>query len=375
MTVAIRRNKGGLATSYPVAHIILFLPAGRLRHHADTKRQMINVAAFTSGKNDPASRFRIRQFTAPLAALGICVNEHYPLIHKSKLKRFPPLGVLMRLPELLASRSSDITWFGRELVGEHATLERFAPGKKLFDVDDAIWLQSANHFSEDIVSRCDGVIAGNGFLADYYRRHGAKQIWIVPTSVNTEHWFPPGKRTEQQRPWTVGWSGIWSNLKYLYAIEEPLAEFLTTHARTQLRVISDRKPAWKKIPDEVWHYTPWSRANEVGTLQELDVSLMPLEDTDWARGKCAFKMLLSLAVGCPVVVSPVGVNQEVLEKGRVGFAATSSADWYQALHRLYDDRGLATQMGREGRKVVEEYYSVSRSAGLLANIFRELADV
>src|SRR5919199_1489122 len=123
---------------------------------------MIKVTALTSGKQVPASRFRIRQFIEPLYRLGIHVVEHSPypqLFDKYSGTRIPKLGpiwtggkILARLPGVAASHSGHITWFERELVPGKFTLERFAGTRRLFDVDDAIWLTSDSSFSERIVS-------------------------------------------------------------------------------------------------------------------------------------------------------------------------------------------------------------------------------
>ncbi|MEJ7712383.1 MAG: hypothetical protein WKF84_21640 [Pyrinomonadaceae bacterium] len=94
-------------------------------------------------------------------------------------------------------------------------------------------------------------------------------------------------------------------MKYVYAVEEPLADFLAERPDSELLIVCDRPPSFKRIPSQSWRYVPWSPANEVDLVREMDVGLMPLADTEWERGKCAFKMLSYMAVGRPVVVSPV----------------------------------------------------------------------
>ncbi|MFN2515431.1 MAG: glycosyltransferase family 4 protein [Pyrinomonadaceae bacterium] len=332
---------------------------------------MIKVTALTLGKNDPSSRFRVRQFIEPLNHLGIRVTEHYLPLAPYKLARIVPTGIIARLPGVVASRATDITWFRRELITGKATLERFVGGKRLFDVDDAIWLTGAPSFSERIVSHCDGVIAGNSFLAQHYEKIGAR-VWIVPTSIDTNVWLPQTIKRESKE-WTIGWIGTWSNAKYLYSVEEPLADFLAEHSDVRLLIVCDRKPAFTRIPTNRWHFQRWSPDRETRLVQEMDVGLMPLDDTEWTRGKCGFKMLSYMAVGLPVVVSPVGANEEVLSHGEVGFAVRTASDWYEALQRLYQDREMATRMGKAGRTVVEDHYSVERNAKLLANIFQQVA--
>lgn len=333
---------------------------------------MIKVTALTSSRHDPSTRFRVRQFIRPLRELGVNVSEHYPLISKYRTEPLPLLTMLTRLPGLVAARSSDITWLGRELVSGRAGLEGYAGRRRLFDVDDAIWLVYQNSFSEEIAARCDGVIAGNSFIAEHYRKH-ARRVWVVPTSVDTETWRPaPGAK---RQGWTIGWTGTWSNLKYLYEVEEALAEFLDQHGEARLSIVCDREPQLKRIPPARWRYSKWSPESEVRPVQLMDVGLMPLADNEWARGKCAFKMLSYMAACVPVIASPVGVNREIFERGHVGLPASTQGEWYESLVRLYEDREEAAQMGREGRSIVEEHYSVKKSAVALAKIFEEVAGI
>lgn len=327
----------------------------------------LKVTALTSGRNHPSSRFRVRQSSRRLQSYGIEVNEHYPLVNKYLTKRLAPLGMLARLPGVLAARTSAITWLERELVPEKFTLERFAGTRRVLDVDDAIWLNKPG-FSEKIAHSCSGVIAGNEFIAAHYAKLGLR-VWNVPTSIDTDVWRPAAERTN--RKWTIGWMGSSSNLKYLHAIEAPLADFLASHSDAQLLIVCDRPPAFAKLPSDSVVFQRWSATNEVRSAQAMDVGLMPLADDEWARGKCAFKMISYLAVGVPAIASPVGVAHALIEHSSL--AASSEGDWFGALERLYDDPSLARALGARGRKIIEERYSVKRNAGKLASILREVA--
>jgi glycosyltransferase involved in cell wall biosynthesis len=338
---------------------------------------MIRVVALTSGAGVPSSRFRVRQYIRPLAERGIVVEERPPAFSKYETSANPVIArviaagkVAARLPGVLASRRAQVTWLERELVAGRATLERGAGRPRLFDVDDALWLGGKAGFSERIASLCDGVLAGNEFLADHYRR-STPRVWVVPTCVDTDVWAPRRMRPAGEE-WTIGWTGSSSTTPYLEAIEEPLAEFLAPRRQARLLVVSNRPPAFRRLSSLRWRFEPWSAAAEVRLVEEMDVGLMPLPDSDWARGKCALKMLLYMAVGIPVVVSPVGVSREILDRGVVGLAAAGPEDWGPALARLFEDREAAGRMGREGRRVVERFYSVRENADLLSDIFREV---
>jgi len=330
---------------------------------------MIKVTALTSGKHHPSSRFRVRQFIGPLRNFGIDVAEHYPLLNKYHTKHALPLGLLARLPGVSAARSSNVTWLERELAPGRETLERFAGTRRLLDIDDAIWLNGSN-FSERLAQLCYGVIAGNEFIADHYRKMGAR-VWTIPTSLDTAQWRPePAVRRDC---WTIGWTGTSSNLEYLNSIEEPIADFLNENKKAQLLVVCDRRPTLKRVPAESWRFVRWSAEHEIRLVQEMDVGLMPLPDTEWARGKCALKMLMYLAVGIPAIVSPVGVAKELLERHDAALAARNASEWFQALQRLFEDHDLATQIGVAGRKLVEEEFSIATNVSKIAAVIHEVA--
>jgi hypothetical protein len=83
-----------------------------------------------------------------------------------------------------------------------------------------------------------------------------------------------------------------------------LADFLGQHSDSRLLIVCDRKPSFKKLRPDAWEFAHWSMAREVAQVQEMNVGLMPLQDSEFARGKCGFKMLSYMAVGLPVIVSP-----------------------------------------------------------------------
>ncbi len=338
---------------------------------------MIRVAALTSGRNVPSSRFRVRQFLEPLRRVGIDVTE-YPLAVDKYGTRPGRLGaraltarkILGRVRGVRATRGADVTWLERELVPGRLTLEGMTRRPRVFDVDDALWLNGVPGFSERIARLCEGVIAGNEFLAAHYREAGVR-VWVIPTSIDTEVWSPGP--TRPAGGFTIGWIGTSSNLPFLRAIVDPLTGFLRRHAEARLLVVSDREPEPMALPDGRLIWKPWSAEAEVALVRQMDVGLMPLPDTDWARGKCSCKMLSYMAVGIPVVVSPVGTNAEVLLKGSAGLTARREDDWAAALETLRADPDTARKMGAEGRRIVEQHFSVEAATDKIASVFREVA--
>lgn len=353
---------------------------------------MIKVAALTSGVNVPSTRFRVRQHIGPLREAGICVREYMSLIDKYS----PPprsLDFLGRwgfsvghalwkcvkaaaaLPGLTGSWRAQVTWLSRGILPGVLVFEPILRRPYIFDVDDAIWCSPpfGRFAMKQIARNAQVVLAGNSYIADWFSPY-AGDVRIVPTAVDTDLIRPrkASKNGTGSESYTIGWIGTSSNYASLYRIEKSLEQFLRHH-QAQFLIVCDQPPKFIRLPPEKLRYVKWSPEEEVKALHQMDIGLMPLLPDEWSLGKCSFKMLQYMAAGLPVVVSPVGMNVEVLSMGDIGFPAVTQDDWYEALSSLYHDPSLAHRYGAMGRLIVEKHFSRSLVSTILAGIFQELS--
>jgi len=338
---------------------------------------VINVAAFTGGRTVPSARFRIQQLVPALRAYGVDVHE-WP----APLGAFPPRSYAMRpawavatlaarLPGVAASYGADVTLLQREMLSTFVTLEPMTKPPRILDVDDAIFLSRGGRSAERLARRCESVVCGNAYLAERFRCWNTR-VDIVPTSVDTGRYRPAPTRPDADKP-VIGWMGTSSNFPYLYGVEAALGRVLRECPRATLLVVADRPPRFPTLPADRVKYRRWRADIEVEVLQSMTVGIMPLADSGWERGKCSLKMLLYMACEIPAVVSPVGTNADVLARGDVGIGATNEKQWVDALLRLLADGGERDRMGRAGRAVVREHYSVDVIAPRLAEHLRTIA--
>lgn len=330
----------------------------------------IRVAALSGGQNTPSTRFRIRQYIEPLQERGIEVTEHIPCWGES-CGLPSPFKMISRIPGLIRSRRADLVWISRDLVQGYPTFERMTKRPRILDADDAIWMSRPfGKYGQPWAARgMDAVIAGNDYIAEYYSRY-CRTVYILPTAIDTRRYTPRPPEADPPERFVIGWTGMRTTYKYLERIEPAVKRFLDEHHDAQLLLISNEpwKPAL--IPMDRIRFCPWTPQDETRLLHEMTVGLMPLPDDPWTRGKCSFKMLQYMAAALPVIVSPVGMNQQVLEKGYIGLSAQTEDQWLDALEALYRDRSLCGTMGKTGRQVVEQHYSVAIIADKLADIFR-----
>jgi glycosyltransferase involved in cell wall biosynthesis len=335
----------------------------------------LRVAALTQGARVPSTRFRVVQHLPHLQAAGLQVN-HLP----ARAGAYPPLGLQQRalwLPATLwdaqrrarATHGADVCLLQRELVSTLRTAEPLIRCPMVFDVDDAIYLHPRGAQSDATARQARLIVCGNRVLAEHYA--GLGPVEVVPTAVDTER-FVPAANAGDTAP-VIGWSGSSSGFAYLEMIEPALARVLDMHPAALFVVMAERAPRLPSLPPGRVRFVPWSEESEVARMQGFSVGLMPLMDDAWARGKCSFKMLTYMACGLPVVVSPVGMNADVLALAELGFAANHHDDWVQALDLLLRERDLALRLGRAGRAVAESHFSCDVIAPRLARLLRAAA--
>jgi glycosyltransferase involved in cell wall biosynthesis len=347
----------------------------------------MKIAALTSGRNSPAGRFRIRQHIPSLAARGVEITEKYPSVNQLarlpgrlgqiRTRYLPPvvagqmaLNMVTRIPGILKTWGSDAVWIERSFIPGIEAAVHLTRGPRFLDVDDAIWMMNplgesaAAHLARSV----DTVIAGNSFLADWYGRH-CSDVRIVPTAVDCGRYRPKEVVEDDSGPFVIGWTGTSGNFPYFEIVEAPIARFMADHSDARLLIVADRAPSFRLIPADRVDFEPWTPESEASVLHRMTIGIMPLADTPWARGKCSFKMLQYMASALPAVVSPVGMNADVLAQGEIGFGPSTDDDWYDAMDALYRDRAAAARMGGTGREVVERKYSASIVSAQLAGIF------
>lgn len=279
-------------------------------------------------------------------------------------------GFLRRVAQLLTAGRYDYVFIHREAspIGPPVfewLLAKVWRKKIIYDFDDAIWIPNTSaanrivagikwhHKVGSICRWAYKVSCGNAYLRDYARQFNQQAV-INPTTIDTVHLHNQVRDQMAPDRLVIGWTGTHSTLKYIAQVVPVLAR-LEQEFDFEFRVISNQPP---DLPLRSLVYQPWRKETEIADLLCFHVGLMPLEDDKWAQGKCAFKALQYMALGEPALVSPVGMNTEVVTDGVNGNICTTPTDWEAALRRLLLDPGLRNRMGQAARQTVEARYSV-----------------
>lgn len=337
-----------------------------------------------------SSRTRFLAYLPALREVGFTV-EVSPFFDEAYLDRLYQgrpqrhLSILAsygrRLAVLRRIRAFDLVWIEKEALPwlPLAIEKRLLRGAAfVLDYDDAWFLRYAGHPLRPLLDgKLDGLIrdaratlVGNDYLAAWARNAGARHIVELPTPVPFERYRerparPPGGKLQ------IGWIGTPSSAE-LYL--RPLVPVLAQAVRegwAAVTVVGAQDSALAAIGAVT--FLPWSEEAEIDCLHRFDVGIMPLADDDWSQGKCAYKLIQYMAVGLPVVASPIGMNRKVVRPGENGFLASTEEEWLTALRMLAEDPELCRRMGEAGRQRVEQDYALTPTTPRLIETLKAAA--
>jgi glycosyltransferase involved in cell wall biosynthesis len=345
----------------------------------------------------PGQRFRFEQYLDYLSANGFNITfsnllneKDYSFYYKKGnylKKAFLVLkSIIKRYKEVKSASRYDIIFIFREcfFLGSSYFERKFAKKSKvIFDYDDAIWITSTvsennkwlwflknPNKTRQIIEVSQMVFAGNDYLAKYARQFNNNAV-IIPTTIDTSKYLPAYNPEKDKI--CIGWSGSFSTI----------VNFTTCIEALKIVKKKYQDKVYFKVIGSADYYNaelniqglPWRKESEVKDLQEIDIGIMPLPDDDWAKGKCGLKGLQYMALAIPTIMSPVGVNSEIIEDGINGFLASDTNEWVNKLSLLIDSKNLRKTMGYKGRETVVSRFSIESNKILYLQYFTKVAEM
>jgi len=340
---------------------------------------LVIIAPYPKGEA-PSQRFRFEQYLSLFEDEGYTVEFHPFLSDKTWkalykegsffAKAFGMLGSFWRRFLLMFKlRSADVIFIHREasMVGPPMfewIITKVLRKKFIYDFDDAIWLPNYSDSNarfqrlkaygkvKKIMKWAHVISAGNAHLADFAKQYN-QNLTIIPTTIDLDNVHTLSSNHEVMKP-VIGWTGTHTTMNYLEELVPVLKELEQTHEFT-FRVISNQAPDFELSSLE---FVKWKKSTEIEDLAKINIGVMPLSDTVWAKGKCGFKGLQYMALEIPSVMSPVGVNTTIVDHGKNGFLCNSQEEWKSTLIQLLENPSLRKEVGKAGYQTVKERYSV-----------------
>lgn len=357
---------------------------------------MKKVLIITNHRKDrsPGQRFRFEQYLDFLSLNGYEIDFSNLFDEDDDRKLYSKGSIInkfliyrkclkVRQENLKKINDYDIIFIFREalMTGSIRFEKAFSKSKAklIYDFDDAIWIPNVSdankrlEFLKDysktgkIIKLCDMVFAGNQYLANYALKFN-DNVKIIPTTINTDEYLK--QEVVKSEKICIGWSGSITTIQHFeYAIP-----FLRTIKekfgnQVEFKVIGDANYFNEELSIKG---IAWNKQTEIQDLCSFDIGIMPLPDDEWANGKCGLKGLQYMALEIPTIMSPVGVNTEIICDGINGFLAYDNNEWVDKISVLINDENLRRSIGLEARKTVVNHYSVEANKDIYLNLLKQL---
>ena len=202
-------------------------------------------------------------------------------------------------------------------------------------------------------------IVGSAYLKEYVLKYNSRieenNICIIPTCVDYDKYKIKKYNNAIPNPIVLGWIGGVGNLKLLQNII-PSLNNVNQHFPIKLLVISGQKieaTANFEIENIKWAYN-----SQIEEMLKIDIGLMPLVNTNVAKGKCGFKLIQYMGLGIVSVASAITVNKEIVNDNTNGFLVSDQKnDWETTLVKAINQYVNFPQVGKLAKETVINKYS------------------
>lgn len=266
-----------------------------------------------------------------------------------------------------------------DLTGQHVVLSReaspFSGGhieERLlrnaahgaYDLDDALFddqspirrLLGTRDKCRRAVASADMVIAGNDYLANWAERHSS-DVRVIPSCIDPCDYVPKTNWSITGDAPALLWLGSPATEKYLTHIAPALLEINRRTGALLILISGPNDNAHLGLLNQMIRRIPWGIGTFASVMTRKDVAIAPLDDTEYGRGKCAYKLLQYAAAALPMVGSPVGANQLALRRFG-GLEARTVDEWVQGLFQLVTEASSTrAARGMAALEAVRTHYS------------------
>ncbi len=260
-----------------------------------------------------------------------------------------------------------------------AFLEKMAARKKpiIYQLDDPLFVPykspSNGYLSylkffgkvKEIIKISKVVMVNSTNIREYAEQFN-KNIWQVPSVVDTDKFVYRPQQQNGHKRVCVGWSGSPTTLKNIKLVEGPLRT-ISKSGKCDIHFIGGTDLGLEGVDHTS---QKWNEQTEVEDLRRMQVGLVPLPDNPWNRYKFIMKTAQYMALGIVPVGTPMASNPEVIRHGENGFLADSDEEWVKYIMMIVNDAELRGRLSEAAASDAVANYSLKANAAKVIEAFR-----
>jgi len=249
---------------------------------------------------------------------------------------------------------------------------------KLWEDGKNIDLKANKQKQEDfkkVLGAVDLLTVTTPYLAEVYKPY-CRKIEVLPNCIDGEIW-EHRELADKPKETRIYWSGGASHYDDWAMINKPLKKVLDNNENIKLVILGQKFSGTLKEMDmsKVEHH-PWVHyeAYPYKTIfMQPTFCIIPLEATEFARGKSPIKWIEQAALGIPCVTSFTPPYDLVYEEGNGIFIKDNDPDlWIQGMQMLIDDPLLRAKLGGEAKRYVLANYDIRLQWHKWKTVFEEI---
>ncbi|RNC88171.1 MAG: glycosyltransferase family 1 protein [Winogradskyella sp.] len=344
-------------------------------------------------KNGASSRYRTYQYIDYYKEIYDCVVEPFfeenykpaSYLNQKTSRIYLIKRYIKRLSLLFSARKYDLIFVEKEFLPYTPYFKlmfKLFKIKYVVDYDDAIFHSYDDNKNKitrlffknkirDVVRNAQWVVTGSPYLTSYAQQFN-KNVIEIPTSIDFRKYEAKQSQNKNKNDVPIiGWIGSKTTCWNLLPLVPVFKNLQQKGFKFKLHLIGFDESLIHLFDDVSIKIIPWNESTEVDEIRRFDVGLMPLENSKFNLGKCAFKLIQYMACGVPTISTPFESNKKV-DQNIGNLFAEKNEEWEAAIKQVINNPEKFKGIGQKNIKNVRENYSIQANKDSYLNLFRSI---
>lgn len=205
-----------------------------------------------------------------------------------------------------------------------------------------IFLLSDKHETK-MIGAVDQLVVTSDFLKGYFDNNYGTDAVVIEDAIEVDIGLVKqhSDRERLELIW-VGHSDNWDTLGVI---------------RDVLNKLNDKTFTLKTVSNHPEADAKWSLDTVTGEILKSDIAVIPSLGSEWGNAKSNNRLTMFMALGLPVIASPIPTYVKIVNNGKNGFLAATIEEWMRCL-TLLKDATLRQAIGTQARGDVVKVYSI-----------------
>lgn len=292
-------------------------------------------------------------------------------------------------------------------VAHLITIKRVFGLKLVIDIDDDLfnihpdniaskWHYPGSKKNEALkffIKNADHLVVSTPPLASSMSQFGIP-ITVIPNTIDEAIWKPKKSTKEviltefdarygeirkvspqKDRMIRIGWASSANHAQDVPVIKEAMRELLEKYDNIEFWIIGYPTDAFKDLGSRVRLILGTSGYAAYPMFLRnlnLDISIAPIIDDQFNRGKSNIKWMEASMLGLPTVASKVYPYENSIKHSETGFLARNTENWVFYLSKLIENKELRETMGKDAKKAVLKDYNVKNYLEDYTKLFEKI---